>query len=122
MKRAYVFTVALVVVVVLTWVSQYLGFQRGYHTALDHQKARLIVTLDALDQIHAGNVDLARWLTEENFFILANTFLDDERYQSDPDIRALMPRLTKYWDTYCADRPKSTALKEQFGSLLAKRR
>ena len=122
MKRTYVLIAALAVMLVVGWVSQYLGFQRGYHTALDHQKARLIITLDALDQIHAGNLDGATRLTEESCFRLANQFLEDERYQSDPDIRALIPRLTKYWETYCADRTKHTPMEERFGSLLAQRR
>ena len=122
MKRAYVLIAALAVMVVIGWVSQYLGFQRGYRTALDHQKARLIISLNALDQIHAGNLDGATRLNEEACFTLANQFLEDERYQSDPDIRALMPRLTKYWDTYCADRKERTFTEERFGSLLAQRR
>ena len=122
MKRAYVLIAALVVMVVVGWVSQYLGFQRGYRTALDHQKAQLVRIVNALEQIHAANVDGATRLNEEACFILASKFLEDERYQSDPDIGALMPRLTKYWDTYCADRKNRTPMEERFGSLLAQRR
>ncbi len=122
MKRAYVLIAALVAMVVVSWVAQYLGFRRGYHTALNHQKAQLIIILNALDQIHAANVDGATTLNEQACFTLANQFVEDERYQSDPDIRALMPRLTKYWDTYCADRKNRLWTEERFGSLLAQRR
>jgi len=122
MKRVFTLIAALVVIVVVGWVSQYLGFQRGYHAALSHQKAKLTILLDELDQIRAGNVDGATRLNEEVCFRLASPFLEDERYQSDPDIRALMPRLTKYWDTHCVDREKRTVAEERFGRLLAQRR
>lgn len=122
MKRALVLIAALATIVVVGWVSQYLGFQRGYRTALDHQKAQLVIILDTLDQIHAGNLEEATRLNEEACFRLANQFFDDERYQSDPDIRALVPRLTKYWETYCANRKTRTPMEERFVDLLAQRR
>ncbi len=122
MKRANVLIAALAAIVVVGWVSQYMGFQRGYRTALDHQKAQLVIILDTLDQIHAGNLDGATRLNEEACCRIANQFLDDERYQLDPDIRALMPRLTKYWEAYCADRKTRTPMEERFGNLLAQRR
>ena len=99
-----------------------LGYQRGYRAALDHQKAQLFITIDALEQVHDGNVDGATRLSEEACFQLANRFLEREQYQSDPDMLTLMPRLTKYWDTYCADRTKRTSMEERFGRLLAQRR
>ena len=38
-----------------------LGYQRGYRAALDHQKAHLFITIDALEQVHDGNVRQCRW-------------------------------------------------------------
>lgn len=122
MKRAFEFFAALAFIVLVIWVAQYLGYRRGYHTALDHQQSTLITILNALDQIHAGNVDGATRLNEEVCFWLANQFLEGEHYSTDPDVRALVPRLTNYWDGYCADRKTRTPMEERFGSLLAKRR
>lgn len=122
MKRTFVLTLVFVGVVAAALLFSHYAYRRGYHSALDHQKDGLVVALNTLDQIHAGNVDGATRATEEVCFRLANEFLEDEWYQTDPDVRALLPRLTKYWDTYCADRNEHTAMEKRFGSFLAARR
>ena len=118
MKHAY-FAIAALFTLVVVWISQYLGFQRGHRTALNHQKAQLVMTLDALDQMHAANVDGATRLNEEMCFRLASQFLEDKRYLTDPDIRALMPRFAEYWDRYCAGRETRAPMEQRFASLLA---
>ena len=122
-KRALGVTVVIVAVVAMGLVLSSYAYQKGYDTALSHQALPLSHTLDALDQIHAGNVEGAIRLTEENCFWLANELLEERRYQSDlGGITAFMPRLTMYWDTYCADRTERAWTEKRFAELLSQRR
>ena len=123
MKRAYVFIAALVVVLVVGWVSSYLAFQAGSHQALGRETVTLVLTLDALEQIRDGNVAGATWIIEHACFRSAVEFLEDDDYQSDLVIRAATPRLIKYWDTHCANRTERIPYYEQrLETLLAQRR
>jgi len=56
MKRPYVLILVFVAGVAACLLLSRIAYQRGYRTALDHQKAQLIMTLNSLDQIHAGDV------------------------------------------------------------------
>ena len=83
LKRTYGVIVTFVAVVAACLLFSSIGYQRGYNTALSHRTAPLVRILDALDQIHAGNVDGATRNFEEACFRLANDLLEDERYRSD---------------------------------------
>ena len=120
MKRSHVILVASLVSLCTAAVVSPIAFKRGYRTALGHEKATLVLTLDALEGMRDGK-DVTGSV-ENACFTTANKFLEDDYYKSDGDIAAATPRLIKYWDSYWANRPERPYTMQQLESLLKQRR
>lgn len=120
MKRSHVILIAALVMLCTAAVVSPIAFRAGYHRGLGREKATLVLTLDALEGMRAGN-DVTG-IVENACFTAALAFLEDDAYKADIDMVAATPRLIKYWDTYWANRPERPVPMKQFESLLNQRR
>ncbi len=120
MKLSHVILVVVLVALCTATVISPIAYKRGYRTAVSHEESTLILTLDALEGMHAGK-DVTGSI-EKACFMTGNRLFADDYHTSSLESIGVTPRLIEYWDAYCADRPERTTYMKEFESQLNQRR
>lgn len=120
MKRLHVILLVALVAYCTVAVSSHIAYRRGYRTAVSHETATLIQTLDALEGMRAGkDVTLS---VEFTCFTTATKLFADDYHKSSLESVGVTPRLIKYWDAYWANRPERPYPWSELESQLKQRR
>jgi len=120
MKRSHVILVVILVALCTAAAISPIAYKRGFRTAVSHETATLILTLDALEGMRAG--EDVTVIVENVCFTTANKLFRDDYHKSSLERDGVTPRLIKYWDTYWADRPERPYPMSELESQLNQRR
>ena len=120
MKRSHVGLLVVLLPVCTAAVISPIAYKRGYRTAVEHEVGTLVLTLDALEGMHAGQ-DVTG-AVEKACFMTANELFADDYHRASIESVGVTPRLIKYWDAYWADRPERTAYMQELERQLKERR
>ena len=108
------FLTALIVGPACWWV----GHRSGMHESLGLEKGTLVGSIDALTKLRKGDVDGGTRRLEKMCFLAADLLLGDRDYAANSTVKAMVPELLAYRNTYRTNRTEWTPAEERLQALL----
>ncbi len=123
MKHIIIIGIVSLIFCGAVWVSNFLGYHRGYHEALILQTATFVGSLDALDKIRAGDVAGGTKTVESLCFSSANIVYGDFEFRHDSLVqfleKSMIDDLQRYRQTYRTNSTEWTPMERSLEKHLA---
>ena len=124
MRRLLIGAAVLLLIWVLCYVSNYLGYRRGYHRALTLQNGTFVGSLDAMEKLRSGDIrsglERIEAICYSSATVVYGDFVFRKGWAGQFDGKSMLESLRRYRQTYRANGADWTPMERTLEGDLAK--
>jgi hypothetical protein len=118
MKNTTAVLSALLTALIVGPACWWAGHRDGMHESLGLEKGTLVGSIDALQKLRSGDIEGGTQRVEKMCFLSADLLLGDSQYAVNSTVKAMVPGLLAYRNTYRTNRADWTPAEERLQALL----